>query len=669
LKEGKLIVPVSPPGFETAYIIITVATLFTSAYFLQQIIKPEGLADIALTCFCLITAQIVVIGYFLSFFQWLAAIDSWALAGLAAACLSAIVAALILKRAPLRPTFRIGGMKGSLFKHTSRFERLILFPLMLTVLVIGAIHLVFIVSTAPGNWDSMTYHLARVAYYIQHNSLASFDANYWAQTVHPKNSTILILLSYLVSGRNENLTQLVQFIAYWIAVLSVYGISRKTGNSRSRSMFAAMVSALLIDWLMEAPTTQNDMILTAYFGSALFFLFAFKEDYKSKYLVLSSVSIGLAIGTKSAALLPLVSVLAVAAHIFWTMISTNRMRSVLLWGVSLIAAVIVFALPAGYVENYLDFGNPIAPEQVRKDHSFEGKTIEYIAHHGTKNMIRYGLDFLSLDGIPQGRLVNDLQVWLRDIPKRIIHKFDVSLSTDEATRSPFELYRLPSSNEDTAYWGILGFGLVWPVVFLSLLGFSRSENARILAAAAILFFVVQSFAGPYDPWRGRYFIVCAIFAVPLVGPLVESSSTFLRGYVFVISLLGCSSAFSAVLFKANTPLLTKIDETEYTLSTFALTREEQLTRNRILYTKPIIEFEKQVQADATVAVFLRENSYEYPLFGRHLTRRIIPINSFLMGNLPVPAEAQYLLYDRTYPDSLRTDCFLGEDWYLRKIKE
>jgi len=661
--------PVYPPGFEAAYSIITVTTLFVSAYFLLQIAKPQGLADVVLTGFCLITAQIIIIGYSLSLLHRIAALDSWALAGLAAACLSAIVAALILKRVPLRPTFHAGSLKISFFKHTSRFERLVLFPLMLTALAIGVIHLVVIVSTAPGNWDSMTYHLARVAYYIQHNSLASFDANYWAQTVHPKNSAILLLFSYLVSGGIENLTQLVQFIAYWIAVLSVYGISRKTGNSPSRSMFAAMVAALLIDWLMEAPTTQNDMILTAYFGAAVFFLFAFKEEYKTKYLVLSSVSIGLALGTKSAALLPLVSVLVVALYIFWTMISTHRKRSFFIWGLSFVAAVIVFALPSGYAENYRDFGNPIAPEQVRKEHSFEERSIGYIAHHGTKNMIRYGFDFLSLDGILPGRLINDLQVLLRDIPKRMIHKFDISLATDEDTRSPFEIYRLPSANEDTASWGIFGFALVWPVVFLSMLGFSKSEDARILAAAAILFFVVQSFAGPYDPWRGRYFMVCAIFAVPLVGPLVESTNKLLRGYVLLISLLGCYSALSAVIFKANTPLITRVDETEYTISTFSLKREEQLTRNRILYTKPIIEFEKQVPSNATVAVFLRENSYEYPLFGRHLMRTIIPINSFLMGSLPVLGDAQYLLYDRTYPDSLRTDIFLGEDWYLRKLRE
>ncbi|MGA1871724.1 MAG: hypothetical protein ACMUJM_24615 [bacterium] len=52
----------------------------------------------------------------------------------------------------------------------------------------------------------------------------------------------------------------------------------------------------------------------------------------------------------------------------------------------ILLAVCIFGLPVGYLENYRHFGHPIGPQDVRKAHSFEGESIDYIARNGTKNL-------------------------------------------------------------------------------------------------------------------------------------------------------------------------------------------------------------------------------------------------------------------------------------------
>ena len=74
-----------------------------------------------------------------------------------------------------------------------------------------------------------------------------------------------------------------------------------------------------------------------------------------------------------------------------------------------------------------------------------------------------------------------------------------------------------------------------------------------------------------------------------------------------------------------------------------------------------------VPADANVAVFLYPNTFEYPLFGKYLTRKIVSINSFYKGLLPIPTDSQYLLYAKGYPCALPEDVHLGADWYLRSL--
>ena len=292
-----------------------------------------------------------------------------------------------------------------------RFEKRLLMPCLVTVALLALVNLDLVLNTAPHNWDSMTYHLARMAYYLQHGNLANFDANYWAQVTHPKNSTVLVLFTYLVSGRNENLTQLVQFLSYCVAAVSVYGVSRRIGAGRYASLFAAAVFALLIECLMQAITTQNDMLVTALTGCAVYGLFAYRERGARRYLVLTAVSAAMALGVKSSVAL-VVPPLAVVA--VYALIDRRRIASALpqpdlkihriagdfsvLLGSGIVAAAL-FTLPAGYAENWLVYGHPIGPEYVRKLHSFEGRPLGYMLENGTLESVAFRLR-VSVAGRP-----------------------------------------------------------------------------------------------------------------------------------------------------------------------------------------------------------------------------------------------------------------------------
>jgi hypothetical protein len=656
------------------YNIAAIATLALSCYFLLRILRLAGVMEYILGFFCLAAAYLVTWGYLLSFMARLSDLRYWSLLGLTTTLVMFFIA--ISQKAGLQSPARfkfscVIKSVRDMYLESSRFEKFLLTPLILTVFLLGVINLVIIILTAPHNWDSMTYHLARVAYYLQQNNINYFDANYWAQVVHPKNSHLLLLYTYLVTGKNENLTQLVQFVSYWVAVGSIYAISRKVGNSKSQSVFAAAVAALLTEWLMQSTTTQNDMILTVYVGSAVYFLFAFRETQDWKYLGLAALGVALSLGTKANAFLPLLSVALIAVYIFFSSKANLRHRLQdfsALAGFTLLA-IFIFALPSGYFENYRLFGHPVGPKNVRAMHAFEGKPLSYIVENGTKNLLRYGFEFLSLDGMPTINPVLRAQTLIRSLPETAVRKMGLDLETDEATRAPFDLQKWPSSHENGSYWGVFGFGLVWIVVFLSLAGRIKSADIRILSLAAVLFLLTQAYSGPYDPWRGRYFTTCAIFAVPAIGRALQKNR-LVRGYLLLLVWVGCISAVSAVVLRQNSALVSVRYHDIQTKSIFAMNRMEQLTRNRPKYYQPLRTFERLVPPDAAVAVFLPEDSFEYPLFGKDLTRTILPINSFSKGPQPVPANAEYLLYSQNiFPCPLPDDIHLGADWYLRRLTD
>ena len=664
------------------YNIVPIITLLLSCYFLLRILRITGTTESILAFFCLSTAHIVIWGNVLSFMSRLSDLRWWSILGLTTALVNFSIVFSKRDSKQLPPWLKLGypfhlitSIKNWYTKEISHFERLLLTPLILTVLILGITNLVVIVLSAPHTYDSMAYHLARVAYYLQHNNTNYFDAGYWAQVIHPKNSSLLLIYTYLVSGRNENLTQLVQFMSYWVAVCSVYAISRMVGNSKTQSIFAATVGALLTEWLMEATTTQNDMILTAYAGATIYFLFAFRETHECKHLGLAALGIGLSIGTKSSSFLVLLPVALVAFYtIFQYRLSIQsnlkrRLRDFAILSGYTLLAVCIFALPSGYIENYRNFGHPIGPYAIRAHHSYEGEPISYIARNGTKNLARYGFDFLSLDGIPAIGPVRKIQTLMRLFPEKVVRILGIDLEGSEATVRPFYLQKMPDSDEDSSYWGIFGFGLVWVMVFLSAVGVIKSKDIRVLSLAAVLFLLSQAYCGPYDPWRGRYFTICAVFAVPTIGVCLQAKKRYVRAYLLLIVWIGCVFAVSAVVFRSQSTLLSINYRDHHRTSIFAMDRMEQLTRQAIQYEKPLKAFERLVPSNATVAVFLG-GSFEYPLFGEHLTRTIIPINSFNKGLQPIPSSADYLLYtQKGFPCVLPDDVYLGDDWYLRRLTD
>jgi hypothetical protein len=711
--------------------LISLAAVALSTLLIVRALRPIGPVDALLFCVPVFSAHVLLAGFTLSALNALNSLDAWALASavLLVASLVIIMALRVIQGAPVIPSpagarnlsldpepspgaaqiprrkrlgmtvFNDGVRK---FANLSAADRRLLVPLLFTVIVLALVNFDLARNAAPHNWDSMTYHLARMAYFLQHGNFNAYDANYWAQVTHPRNSTILTLYTFLVAGHNENLTQIVQFVAYLAATTALYGICRRLGRDRFASLFAACVFALLTECLMQATTTQNDMTLTAFVAIVVYCLLAYRERRRPRYLIMAGLSAGIMLGIKSSAFLAGPSLAAIALYatlipptsaasehaasprqsgeggnpeshagttlpfggktrplLHWhSLVTRGAFKPLLLLALAVLVSALAFALPAGYLENWQLFGSPIGTEYVRKLHAFEGEPLSYVLTNGTRNLFRFGLEFLSLDGLPPGGAFMELQQTIRAIPVALARASGLNLETAEATRAPFQYDKAPVSHEDGSYWGVLGFALVWPLALLALIGVIKSPGARVLALAAVLFVLAQAYSGPYDPWRGRYFIIAAVFAVPAVACCVRNTHPLWRIYLTVVVLLGCLSAFTATLGRSN-------DMPE---DVYSMDRLQQLTRNRRNYTGAILRFDEWVPRDATVALYFGEDTFEYPLFGAGLTRTLIPINSFWRGPQPIPPQADYLLYSADlYTDRRGGDAHLGEDWYLRKL--
>lgn len=682
-------------------VLILILFLF-SAYLFARLFSPVSMSELVIHIFTLLITLIVIASNLLSAFQVLSSINAWLYIGFLYGLISTGI--VYIKNdftfSELIKFKNIFGENGAFrLKDFSNFELLVFVPLFLTVSVVGVLNLILILNVAPGNMDSMTTHLTRVAYYLQQGNYQFYEANNWGQVLHPRNSTGLFIFAFLTTG-TEKATQFVQYSAYWVTMISIFGISIRSGMQKREALFSGLVSGLLISVLMQSTTTQSDLLITSLIGSHVYYLLTYKQTGQIKYLGLASLPITLALGMKASVVLAVLPAGILALYCFYTKNKSFDFRNFFNFTGFFIISFVLLTLTSGYLTNLEKFNHPLGPEEVREAHTFEGEHPKYIFFNGVRNSIRYTFDFISLDGLPPIRLIRSAQRSLRWVSEEKIEEsihvddflqsddpadFDRApeitytgenelikfLMDDQATRVQYNYFKMPVAHEDFSYWGIFGFAFIWLTLLYSLISKKTPTTLKVLASASILFFLIQSFAGPYDPWRGRYFNILAVFALPSAGLIFRSSFKIVKVYFLFILFIGCLSAVTAILFRLGSPMITYVNESRgiYYSSILSSDRIGQVTRLGD-FQQPIRLFNEIVPQDAKVAVFVNGHSIEYQLFGEKLSRTLYPINSFINGVKPIPEQAGYLIYDINYPcPDIENDQFLGGIWYLREITD
>jgi hypothetical protein len=628
----------------TLYAIITLITFAAAAFLLTRLLRVPSRVAGGLACVTLFAAVVVEASFVLSALHRLADLGAWAGAGVvvlllaAAPCLTPAGRAVCLARpaglADIEARLR------AVDRHSWLARLLLLVGI--AVGLVTLIAFVEVMTLEPATPDAHQYHLARLGYYLQQGSFAYFDASYWAQVVYPRVATALHLFAYLTSGAQIVLTQLVQFVAFLVCSAALYGIGRGLGQRRQQAALVAGLFGLLIICFTEASTAQNDLILSAFVGCALYFFLAYRTWRSPVPLALAAVALALAAGVKATFVVVLLPLAVVAG---FALRGADR-RHLWLGAAALLLAGACLVLPAGYADNLARFGDPFGPKAVRGAYTAEGTAPGAMLAHAGLNVLRYGVDFLRLDGWYPVPGADRVQAGLIALPRALLSAVGIDLECPDgaAAHFPFRYTRPIRADESTSSWGMLGFLLIWPAVLAAVW---RRGAGRVFAAATLLYALILCVIVPYDPFHGRFFITGALFALPTVAAWLPPRGAAGRAWVAGVVALGCVNALIGASFRTGTAL---VDHRDYAgravPSVFRLGSSGMLTREA---PWALLLFEARVPKDAVVAIDLQHHAPEFLFFGEGFTRRLVPLRPFVGPRKPLPAEATWLVYDASSP--------------------
>lgn len=126
------------------------------------------------------------------------------------------------------------------------------------LIVLGLIVMALSLFTTPHNWDSMTYHLPRIAYWAQNQSVAHYATHSIRQIASPVLAEFVNLHVYLLCRRHDLFFNLLQAASYLTCAVFVGGIAHKLSCDKRFRFLAMLLFMTMPIAYAESLTTQVD---------------------------------------------------------------------------------------------------------------------------------------------------------------------------------------------------------------------------------------------------------------------------------------------------------------------------------------------------------------------------------------------------------------------------
>ena len=171
-------------------------------------------------------------------------------------------------------------------------------PVTVTLAAVVAIALIYelmlVLTVPPNDWDSLTYHLARVAAWVNHHGIywiphAPTDRMNEFQPIAEQQ----ILFNFVATGKGA-LFALPQFIGQLAILAAIFVTARRLGYQLRLAACAALFFATLPIVALEATTAQNNLVAASLGCAAAAFLFGPTR----REVALAGGSAALALGVK-----------------------------------------------------------------------------------------------------------------------------------------------------------------------------------------------------------------------------------------------------------------------------------------------------------------------------------------------------------------------------------
>ncbi len=553
-----------------------------------------------------ISAALILIVQCLSLFHAIAEIPLVACMGIAIG-----VAALFM-----HPRIRRFHLRSVHLSH-------VLDPLPIVVPLLAALPIIAVVSLAlgwhvpPNNWDSLTYHLSRAAYWRQWHTLAHFPTYSWNQNANPGNAEVLLLVTLLIA-HSDALAFLVQFSAYIAATLAIYGLGRQLALKPAYALVGAGLFATMPEVVLQSTSAQNDLTAAAFMTCAVYFMLDAIQQRRWSSFVVMAAALGLAIGTKPTAFLALpglgIGAIALLRRQEMGHVHVTR-QNIVAVGAALFLLCTLGA--PWYIADKTDYGSFSGPPIVGNLEKVPALSATILR----VNTLRYLIGLVDPEGpVLPTAAASALCGRTAALRSQLADALHVPMSAQGSQVEGYPYNSAPTCffQEDFSWFGVAGLlavlaalAIVTAVVFTRRIG-----PAWTLAAGVTSYLLLFSLLLRWSPFQQRLLITMVALASPLLGLLAQR--LWQRRF-------GRPLAHLLVLYAALTGLVAATNNSGKPLGAWAVDRTTMQTITQPAMGPIFRRIASSVPQSARIGTLLNDGDWDYPIFGQHLDHTIEPL--------------------------------------------
>ena len=155
-------------------------------------------------------------------------------------------------------------------------------------------------TSPPNNFDSMTYHMARISNWIQNQNISYYPTSIPRQNYSMPLAEYVILHLQIMS-QTDKFANLVQWSGFLLVILLVSKIADHLQISRRGKLLSALFAATIPMAILQSSSTQNDLITGLGCLSFGYFLLRTIREKSWNMLSYSGLSLELPLMTKGTA--------------------------------------------------------------------------------------------------------------------------------------------------------------------------------------------------------------------------------------------------------------------------------------------------------------------------------------------------------------------------------
>ena len=495
--------------------------------------------------------------------------------------------------------------------------------ILLTTLILGF-------SSPVKNWDALSCYLVRPVIWMQNQTISHYYTNHFYQLSNPINPSIAFLW-IMIFTKSDYIVFLLQWFSLLIIILTIYKILRTINFNRFISIFTVLIFSTTGIVILEASTTQHDLIVTAFILIACYLILKiFKDkDININYLLFFGLSLGLALGSKSSAFLFIPGFLLFA--IFYNGFSKKKFIKI---AYLLLFSTFGFILFTSYnlLQNFYSFGSIMGDKNNVSITIANSISIKSFIGNYFKYYFSF-YEFSEFDFKTFGALSSKFLNKLYNI---------LGLQIDGIFKYEFTKFRPDSAS---SYFGPIVFFILLPSILINFLFlFSkkiRTNKELILRFKTSLFiflipssfFLLFTLLLNWQPYTGRYLIpfVAILFVnfailLEFLKNIDKRQLTFKLAIVLI--LLICIPYSSINLFLNNSANIIPIKFNNKEFKTiYSIPYENRRYKTYGSQWEPLNNFiKKNVRENSKIGIYTMFQSWDYLFFGKNFERKIFYIS-------------------------------------------